>query len=77
MAISNHRLLSLAEGRVTFRWRDSAHKNKKRRMSLTAEEFLRQFLLHLLPHRASCTSATSASSRINAEASYCHCAANC
>jgi len=49
VAISNHRLVSLAEGRVTFRWRDSAHKNQKRLMSLTVEEFLRRFLLHVLP----------------------------
>ena len=49
VAISNHRLVSLADGRVTFRWRDSAHKNKKRRMSLPIEEFLRRFLLHTLP----------------------------
>jgi hypothetical protein len=51
IAISNHRLVSLADGRVTFRWRDSAHKNKKRIMSLTVEEFLRRFLLHVLPRR--------------------------
>ncbi len=49
VAISNHRLVALADGRVTFRWRDSQHKNKTRRMSLTAEEFLRRFLLHVLP----------------------------
>ncbi len=49
VAISNHRLVSLADGRVTFRWRDSAHKNKKRLMSLTVEEFLRRFFLHVLP----------------------------
>jgi predicted Zn-ribbon and HTH transcriptional regulator len=49
VAISNHRLVSLADGKVTFRWRDSAHKNKKRLTSLSAEEFLRRFLLHLLP----------------------------
>ena len=49
IAISNHRLVSLADGRVTFRWRDSAHHNKKRIMSLTVEEFLRRFLLHVLP----------------------------
>jgi hypothetical protein len=49
VAISNHRLISLAEGKVTFRWRDSAHKNKKRLMSLPVEEFLRRFLLHVLP----------------------------
>src|ERR1017187_2061385 len=49
VAISNHRLVSLADGHVTFRWRDSAHKNKKRLMSLTVEEFLRRFFLHVLP----------------------------
>jgi hypothetical protein len=49
VAISNHRLVSLAEGKVTFRWKDYAHGNKKRLMTLTAEEFLRRFLLHVLP----------------------------
>ncbi|MGB9203234.1 MAG: transposase, partial [Terriglobales bacterium] len=49
VAISNHRLVSLADGQVTFRWRDSAHKNKKRLMTLSIEKFLQRFLLHLLP----------------------------
>jgi hypothetical protein len=49
VAISNHRLVSLAEGNVTFRWRDSAHRNKKRLMTLPVDELLRRFLLHLLP----------------------------
>lgn len=49
VAISNHRLVSLADGMVTFRWRDSAHKNKKRLMTLPVDEFLRRFLLHVLP----------------------------
>jgi hypothetical protein len=49
VAISNHRLVALADGMVTFRWRDSAHKNKKRLMTLPIEEFLRRFLLHVLP----------------------------
>ena len=49
VAISNSRLLALSEGNVTFRWRDSAHDNKKRLMTLAADEFLRRFLLHLLP----------------------------
>jgi hypothetical protein len=49
VAISNHRLVALSEGNVTFRWRDSAHRNKKRLMTLPVEEFLRRFLLHLLP----------------------------
>ncbi len=49
VAISNHRLVALADEKVTFRWRDSAHNNKKRLMTLPLEEFLRRFLLHLLP----------------------------
>jgi Putative transposase/Transposase zinc-binding domain len=47
--ISNSRLVALSEGNVTFRWRDSAHGYKKRLMTLAVEEFLRRFLLHLLP----------------------------
>jgi hypothetical protein len=49
VAISNHRLVALQDGNVTFRWRDSAHGNKKRLMTMTADEFMRRFLLHLLP----------------------------
>jgi hypothetical protein len=49
VAISNRRLVALAEKDVTFRWRDSAHGNKKRSMTLPVEEFLRRFLLHVLP----------------------------
>jgi hypothetical protein len=49
VAISNHRLVSFANDQVTFRWRDSANKNKKRLMSLHVHEFLRRFLLHVLP----------------------------
>ena len=49
VAISNHRLVSLADGQVTFRWRDSAHNNEQKLMTLSIDEFLRRFLLHLLP----------------------------
>ena len=49
VAISNHRLVALTDHDVTFRWRDSAHGNKKRLMTLSLDEFLRRFLLHLLP----------------------------
>jgi hypothetical protein len=49
VAISNHRLVSLADGNVTFRWKDYAPGNKKRKMTVTADEFLRRFLLHVLP----------------------------
>jgi rubredoxin len=49
VAISNHRLVSLANRQVTFRWRDSAHNNEQKLMTLALDEFLRRFLLHLLP----------------------------
>src|SRR6202521_1338668 len=49
VAISNHRLVSFADGQVTFRWRDSAHNNEQKLMILSLDEFLRRFLLHLLP----------------------------
>ena len=49
VAISNHRLVALEDGNVIFRWRDSAHGNKKKLMKLPVDEFLRRFLLHLLP----------------------------
>ena len=49
VAISNQRLVSFEQGRVTFRWRDSAHGNQQRLLTLELCEFLRRFLLHLLP----------------------------
>jgi Putative transposase/Transposase zinc-binding domain len=49
VAISNHRLVSFADGQVTFRWRDSAHNNQQKLMTLSLDRFLRCFLLHLLP----------------------------
>lgn len=49
VAISNHRLVSLDDHKVAFRWRDSAHNNKKRLLTLQVDEFLRRFLLHVLP----------------------------
>jgi len=49
VAISNHRLIAFADGKVTFRWRDSAHNNEPKLMNLALDEFLRRFLLHLLP----------------------------
>ncbi|HET9309109.1 MAG TPA: IS91 family transposase [Candidatus Sulfotelmatobacter sp.] len=49
VAISNHRLVSLVDDQVTFRWRDRAHNNEHKLMSLSLDEFLRRFLLHLLP----------------------------
>src|SRR5208337_3017792 len=49
VAISNHRLVSFVDQNVTFRWRDSAHNNQQKLMTLSLDEFLRRFLLHLLP----------------------------
>jgi hypothetical protein len=49
VAISNHRLVAFQNGQVTFRWKDYAHGNKNRKMTLTADEFLRRFLWHVLP----------------------------
>ena len=48
VAVSNHRLVALADGQVTFRWRDSADHNQQKLMTLARDEFLRRFLLHLL-----------------------------
>jgi hypothetical protein len=49
VAISNGRLLSLDNGQVRFRWRDSRHNNRSSIMALDAVEFIRRFLLHVLP----------------------------
>lgn len=49
VAISNNRLLAIENGSVTFRWKDYRHAQQPKTMTLTAEEFLRRFLLHVLP----------------------------
>src|ERR1700680_2666411 len=49
VAISNTRLIALADGRVSFRWRDYRHHHKSKVMTLAADEFIRRFLLHALP----------------------------
>jgi Putative transposase/Transposase zinc-binding domain len=49
VAISNGRLIELRDGRVTFRWRDSADHNTQKLMTMEAVEFIRRFLLHVLP----------------------------
>jgi hypothetical protein len=49
VAISNTRLLHLENGQVTFRWKDYAAGSRVRTMTLSAAEFLRRFLLHVLP----------------------------
>jgi Putative transposase/Transposase zinc-binding domain len=49
VAISNHRLVQLKDGKITFRWKDYRHGNRVRRMTLDAAEFIRRSLLHVLP----------------------------
>jgi len=49
VAISNDRLVRLQDGEVTFRWKDYRQGNKQKLMTLKAEEFIRRFLLHVLP----------------------------
>jgi hypothetical protein len=49
VAISNHRLVAFENQRVSFRWRDYAHGGKQKVMTVPAEEFLRRYLLHVLP----------------------------
>jgi hypothetical protein len=50
VAIANHRLVSLEDETVTFRWKDYRHHNKPKLMTLAVEEFIRRFLLHVLPN---------------------------
>lgn len=51
VAISNHRLVSLQGGKVTFRYKDYTQEYQQRTMTLGAVEFIRRFLLHLLPKK--------------------------
>ena len=49
VAIANGRLLDCRDGRVSFRWKDYRAQNKSKAMTLDADEFMRRFLLHVLP----------------------------
>jgi hypothetical protein len=49
VALSNDRLMAMRDGQVMFRWRERRHHNRPRVMTLTAEEFIQRFLLHVLP----------------------------
>jgi hypothetical protein len=49
VAIANSRLVALADGRVSFLWKDYRHHDKRKVMILDADEFIRRFLLHVLP----------------------------
>jgi predicted Zn-ribbon and HTH transcriptional regulator len=51
VAISNHRIVKLEDGKVTFKWRDYRDSNETKLMTLEALEFIRRFLLHILPDR--------------------------
>ncbi len=51
IAIGNHRILKMEYGKVFFAWRDYADGNKKKIMTLEASEFIRRFLLHVLPEK--------------------------
>jgi hypothetical protein len=49
VALSNDRLIGIENGSVRFRWRDYRDGNRQKTMTLTADEFIRRFLLHVLP----------------------------
>lgn len=51
IAISNNRILTAEHGTVTFRWRDYSDGNTQKIMPLKVEEFIRRYLLHVLPDR--------------------------
>lgn len=51
IAISNHRIVRMENDRVSFRWRDYADSNRIKIMTVDAAEFIRRFLLHILPDR--------------------------
>jgi hypothetical protein len=51
IAISNNRILTNKDGKISFLWRDYADDNRKKTMTLKADEFIRRFLLHVLPAR--------------------------
>jgi hypothetical protein len=51
VAISNHRLVDVTDDTVSFRWKDYRHGNQVRTLTVESEEFLRRFLLHVLPKR--------------------------
>jgi hypothetical protein len=49
IAITNHRIVGMENGKVSFLWKDYADGNKQKVMTLDASEFIRRFLLHVLP----------------------------
>ena len=51
IAISNHRIVDIRHGKITFEYYDNRQEGKLKRMTLAAEEFIRRFLMHVLPRR--------------------------
>jgi hypothetical protein len=51
VAISNNRIVHMDNGLIVFKWRDYRDKNKEKFMTLTAEEFIRRFIMHILPKK--------------------------
>jgi len=51
VAISNHRLVAMTDDTVSFRWKDYRHGSQMRTLTLDVDDFLRRFLLHILPKR--------------------------
>jgi hypothetical protein len=49
VAIANHRLIDCVDGKVRFHWKDYRHESRQKVMSLGDDEFIRRFLLHVLP----------------------------
>lgn len=49
VALSNWRIIGIAEGKVSFRWKDYRDEGREKTMTLSADEFVRRFLLHVLP----------------------------
>ena len=49
VAISNERIIKIEDGKVTFKWRDYKDNNQMKEMTITTEEFIRRFLIHILP----------------------------
>ena len=51
VAISNNRIVAFENGYVVFKWRDYSDNNKQKFMTVTVEEFIRRFIMHILPQR--------------------------
>jgi hypothetical protein len=54
VAISNNRLVAIEQGKVRFNWKDYRNGSRQKTMSLAADEFIRRFLLHVLPEGFQC-----------------------